>query len=60
MFTKGRIIFTIVFIVIFIIGMVWAYRKDLKQIKKWLPKPGIVLFSVLIILFIYVVFSKLV
>lgn len=33
MFTTGRIIFVCLFIIIFIIGMLFAYRKDLKSIK---------------------------
>jgi len=27
-FTKGQIIFTISFVVVFIAGLVWSYRKD--------------------------------
>jgi len=30
MFTTGRIIFTFSFLVVFILGMLYAYRKDLK------------------------------
>jgi len=31
MFTKGRIIFALIFTVVFIAGLVWSYRKDIKE-----------------------------
>jgi len=33
MFTKGKIIFTIFFIIVFAIGMIWSYTKDKKHQK---------------------------
>ncbi len=34
MFSKGRLIFVVFFIVVFIIGMIYAYRKDLRSIRQ--------------------------
>ena len=31
MFTKGRIIFIIVFVLLFVIFLIWSYRKDIKE-----------------------------
>ncbi|MFT6746149.1 MAG: hypothetical protein ACJAZ2_000487 [Glaciecola sp.] len=31
MFTKGRIIFALFFVVVFIVGLIWSYRKDIKE-----------------------------
>ena len=28
MFTTGNLIFTLVFFVVFVIGMIWSYKKD--------------------------------
>jgi len=35
MFTNGQLIFGVVFAVVFIIAMVYAYRKDLKLHRKY-------------------------
>lgn len=32
MFTEGRIAFVIFFLIVFIVYLVWAYRKDIKKI----------------------------
>ncbi|GIV29582.1 MAG: hypothetical protein KatS3mg028_0648 [Bacteroidia bacterium] len=34
MFSSGRLIFVLFFITIFIIGMIYAYRQDLKTIRQ--------------------------
>jgi len=31
MFTKGRILFALIFVIVFITGLVWSYRKDIKE-----------------------------
>jgi uncharacterized membrane protein YtjA (UPF0391 family) len=57
MFTKGQLIFTLIFIVIFIIGMVWSYRKDAFLIKlhfKGASKTLLVIGILLIVLFLFV------
>ena len=50
MFTSGRIIFTIIFVIAFISILIWSYRKDLKSIGKHYPKS----YKVLIMLFIFI------
>jgi len=60
MFTNGRIIFTLIFIVVFIGGMIYAYRKDLKQVKAWFGQPYKVLLALLAILMIYVLLSRMI
>ena len=30
MFTTGKVVFSLLFVVVFIIAIVWVYRKDLK------------------------------
>jgi hypothetical protein len=58
MFTTGRIIFTLVFIVLFIAGMIYAYRKDMKQVRKWFPKPYLVLVGIIVIYLIYFLIAR--
>ncbi|MEQ8324210.1 MAG: hypothetical protein RIC15_04490 [Vicingaceae bacterium] len=58
MFTKGRIIFTIVFVVVFIIGMIYAYRKDMRQVKSWFGNVWQILLSVILIYLIYYIFVR--
>lgn len=58
MFTSGRIVFTLIFIAIFIGGMIWAYRKDMKQVRKWFPRPWLILLALLAILAFYILFTK--
>ncbi len=31
MFTRGRIIFALIFVLLFIVLLVWSYRKDIKE-----------------------------
>lgn len=35
MFTKGQLIFAVFFVVAFIALMIWSYRKDIKNHKKY-------------------------
>lgn len=58
MFTTGRLVFTLVFIVAFATVMIWAYRKDLRYIKQWFPKPWLILLAVTAIVLAYYAFSK--
>ncbi len=37
MFTKGQLIFGILFVIAFTIALIFAYRKDLKLHKKYYP-----------------------
>ncbi len=54
MFTRGRLIFVIVFIVIFLIGMLYAYRKDLKEIRQ--QYSGIYLVFFVLVLFLLILY----
>ncbi len=54
MFTHGRLIFVIVFIVIFLIGMIYAYRKDLKEIRQ--QYSGIYLLFSVLVLFLLILY----
>ena len=49
MFTTGRIIFTLLFSVAFIIAMLYAYRKDLKTIRHHFPKSYLIIVTILLI-----------
>jgi len=43
MFTTGRIIFTLIFIVGFASYLIWAYRKDAKLQRKYFKGTGMIL-----------------
>lgn len=53
MFTTGRIVFTLIFLVLFIASMLYAYRKDIKTTQVHFPK------SYRIIVVIMLIFSVL-
>ena len=59
MFTPGRIAFVIIFTVVFIIGMIYAYRKDLKYEKLWYSGAWKILLIALAIVAAYFLFTKL-
>ena len=56
MFTKGQLIFAIIFVIIFTIVIIDSYRKDVKFLKntykgvRWVLIWFIVFFSILVIL----------
>ena len=56
MFTKGQLIFAIIFVIIFTIVIIDSYKKDVKFLKKtykgvrWVLIGFIVFFSILVIL----------
>lgn len=47
MFTSGRILFTIIFVVVFIGVLVWSYRKDLQSVRFHYKKNYLVLVGLL-------------
>jgi hypothetical protein len=62
MFTKGQLIFTLFFLVVFIVGMVWSYKKDAFLNKlhfKGASKTLLVIGILLIALFLFVKMSHL-
>jgi len=50
MFTTGRLIFTITFIIVFIVIMVYAYRKDLKINRRYFPKSYRIIAGIMVII----------
>ena len=57
MFTKGQLIFSLFFLVVFIIAMVWAYKKDsfLNKLHfKGASKTLLVIGILLLVLFLFV------
>jgi membrane-bound ClpP family serine protease len=59
LFSKGQKIFALAFIVLFIIGMIWAYRSDAKVNKLYYKNVWLVLVSMIIILASIVVLVKI-
>lgn len=59
MFTTGRIIFTVVFLLIFIIGLAWSYRKDRAITKIHFNKPYLILIAILSFLTILYIIVKI-
>ncbi|MBS1634842.1 MAG: hypothetical protein JST26_02895 [Bacteroidetes bacterium] len=62
MFTTGKIIFAIIFIIGFILAMVWSFKKDGKinaQHYKNTSKTFILILLVFIALFLFVKFRKM-
>jgi len=49
MFTTGRIIFTLSFLVVFIFSMLYAYRKDLKINRLHFSKSYLLILAILLI-----------
>jgi hypothetical protein len=63
MFTKGRIIFTVLFFISFVVLMIYAYRKDLKINRRHFPKTYKILLVIVLIfsiLFFIVKFKSLI
>jgi len=50
MFTKGRIIFAILFFIVFVVLMIYAYRKDLKINRSQFPKSYKILLVIILII----------
>ncbi len=59
MFTPGRILFTIVFVVIFATVLVWSYRKDLRKMSGQYKKSYLVLVGLLTFVAILFLIVKL-
>jgi hypothetical protein len=59
MFSGGQKIFSIFFIVVFVLGIAWAYRKDLGVTKIHFKKPYLILLSIIIFLTILFLIVKM-
>ena len=49
-FTKGQGIFALIFIVLFVAAMIWAYRSDAKVNKTYYKNVWLVLVSMILII----------
>jgi len=47
MFTPGRILFTVIFVVVFVGVLIWSYREDLKNIRTHYRRNYLVLVGLL-------------
>ena len=56
---KGHWIFAVIFLVIFVIGMVWAYRRDKPVDKANYKGTWGILFFMFLVLFLVYLFVKL-
>ncbi len=59
MLTTGKLIFTAVFIVIFVVAMFWSYKKDSFTDKTHFKGASKVLFIVILVLFALFLFVKM-
>lgn len=53
MFSKGQLIFAVIFVIAFIILMIWSYKKDIKIHKKHYKNTFIVLIAIFLIITIF-------
>ena len=54
MFSKGQLFFLVFFVIIFIIGLIWSYRKDIAIHKKYYKWTWLItLIAILIIFFTF-------
>jgi len=56
---KGHWIFALIFFLVFIVGMIWAYRKDKPVNKTHYKRAYMLIFVVVLILFLVYTFVKL-
>jgi hypothetical membrane protein len=52
-FTRGQIAFAILFVIVFIIGIAWAYRKDYERNKKYFKGTSVVIITFILIYFLF-------
>ncbi|MBI3502022.1 MAG: hypothetical protein HY063_09525 [Bacteroidetes bacterium] len=50
LFTKGKLIFALIFLLLFIVGMIWAYRADAKVNRMYYQNVWKILVSMILIL----------
>lgn len=53
MFSKGQLIFAVLFIIAFSIAMIWSYRKDIKIHKKHYKNTFILVIALFLIVSIF-------
>ncbi len=57
MFSRGQLIFAVLFAITFTILMIWSYRKDIKIHKKQYKNTYIILIAVFLIITIFVLIT---
>ena len=57
MFSKGQLIFAVIFVILFTISMLWSYKRDKKLHKLYYNNWFIVLFAAIIIVAIFTVIT---
>lgn len=56
MFTQGQLVFAVFFVIIFIVAMVYSYRKDFKLHKKFYKGSYIILLGFIVfIVFLFLI-----
>jgi len=58
MFSTGRLIFVIIFVLVFVSAMVWSYSKEYKLNKIHFPKPYKILIALLLFLVVQFLIVK--
>jgi len=53
MFSKGQLIFGLVFAIVFIIVMIWSYRKDVKLHQIYYKKVWVVALGIFIVVTLF-------
>jgi len=60
MFTQGRLAFVFIFLALFIIGLVWAYRKDIKKSPKYFKGSYKIVLALIGIYLLYFVIMRVI
>jgi hypothetical protein len=58
MFTTGRLIFVICFVILFAAGLIWSYRKESKLNKIHFRKSYLVLLAIILFIFLQFLIVK--
>ena len=53
MFSKGQLIFAALFLIVFVMAMIWSYKKDIKIHKKYYKNTFVVLISIILAILIF-------
>ncbi|WP_299528160.1 hypothetical protein [uncultured Lutibacter sp.] len=53
MFSKGQLIFAVLFVVAFTASMIWSYRKDIKIHRKYYKNTFIIIIAIFLVIAIF-------
>ncbi|MCG9910895.1 MAG: hypothetical protein MH137_06285 [Flavobacteriales bacterium] len=59
MFTEGRVYFTLIFILVFVLALVFAYRKDAGVHKKFFDGTILILLVVIVFVVLFVLAKRM-